>query len=317
MSPHSSPENTQRSVHWTATDWPIRMAWTVVSVVALLFLFGPLLAELSRRWASEPQYSHGFMIPLMAIALGWMRRFRIPEGFARANPWGLSMLVTGVVLHIFARRLYIEFADSAALLCCIIGIVLTIWGGRLLRGIWPALMFLGFMFPLPFRYEHLLSGPLQLMGAQQATWFIQACGIPAVAHGSTILMGDIHLGVAEACSGLRMLTVFVAISAAVMMVSQRTVWEKLVVLFSAIPIALICNIARIVATAIAWHAFDEDTANLIFHDLSGWLMMPAAMVLLYMELKLIDWMFVEPATPTHHLQGRIDVAPQVPGMTNL
>jgi exosortase len=281
-------------------------------------MFGELLATFARRWASEPQYSHGFVIPIMAIGLGWMRRFKIPEGFARANWWGLSLLATGVLLHGIADYLYVEVADSAGLLCCVFGVVLTIWGGRLLRGIWPAILFLAFMFPLPFRFEQLLSGPLQLLGAREATYYIQACGIPAVAQGSTILMGDIQLGVAEACSGLRMLTVFIAISAAVMMVSRRTVWEKLLVLFSAIPIALICNIGRIVATAVAWTHVDEATANLIFHDLSGWLMMPSAMILLYLELRLIDWLFVEVPDPVAQIYGGSGAGkvPSASGMTS-
>ena len=185
-----------------------------------------------------------------------------------------------------------EFADSLGLLACIVGGILLIWGQRLTMGIWPAILFLVFMFPLPFRVERMLSAPLQLYGAEQSAWYIQLFGIPAVAQGSMILMGDHRVGVAEACSGMRMLTVFIAISAATMVVTKRSVWEKLVILMSAIPIALICNIARIVATALGHHYFGQETADLIFHDLSGWLMMPSAMVLLYLLLKLLDWLFV-------------------------
>jgi exosortase len=168
------------------------------------------------------------------------------------------------------------------------------------------------MLPLPFQLERMLSDPLQVMGAEESTYFIQTFGIPAIAQGNTILMGDIRLGVEEACSGLRMLIVFIAISAAAVIVSDRSRWEKILIFFSAIPIALISNIVRIVATALAYEYANRETADLIFHDLSGWLMMPFAMLLLFLELKIIDLLYVEvpdahPGLSFHKTQGSIAV----------
>ena len=69
------------------------------------------------------------------------------------------------------------------------GATLLIWGRRAFSGLWPAVLFLGFMLPLPFQIERVLSGPLQVMGASEAAWYIQTFGIPAIAQGNTILMG--------------------------------------------------------------------------------------------------------------------------------
>ena len=172
------------------------------------------------------------------------------------------------------------------------------------------------MFPLPFTVERMLSAPLQVYGADQSAWYIQLMGIPAVARGSLIMMREHKLGVAEACSGMRMLTVFFAISTATIIISKRTAWEKIAIFLAAIPISLICNIGRIVATALAYHHLGEETADLVFHDLSGWLMMPSAMLLLYVLLKLLDWVFIEapdadditPAPPLSPLPGLPTVA---------
>lgn len=277
---------------WTCPDWQARAAASAIYVLMLMWLFSDLLLSFVNRWATEPQYSHGFMVPIMAVGLGWFLSDRIRPGIAHCNAWGLAWIAAGIILHVGGVYLFVEFADSLGLLACILGGIMLIWGQRLTLGIWPAILFLIFMFPLPFRIERMLSAPLQLYGAEQSAWYIQLCGIPAVAQGSMILMGDHRLGVAEACSGMRMLTVFIAISAATMIITKRSVWEKLVILMSAIPIALICNIARIVATALGHHYFGQETADLIFHDLSGWLMMPSAMVLLYLLLKLLDWLFI-------------------------
>ena len=282
---------------WVCHDWKSRAVWSAAFCAALWILFYDLLSAFVNRWANEPQYSHGFAIPVMAAWLGWYLSDRITVGVARSCKWGLVWIAFGIVLHIASVYLFVEIGDCIALLSCFTGGMLLIWGRRLVIGVWPAIMFLMFMFPLPFRVERMLSGPLQLYGAAESAYYIQTFGIPAVAKGSMILMGDHKLGVAEACSGMRMLTVFVAISAATMIICKRTVWEKAIILFSSVPIALICNIARIVATALAHHTFGQETADLVFHDLSGWLMMPSAMLLLYLELKLLDWLFV-PAAKT-------------------
>ena len=280
---------------WSCPDWPARAVMSLVLVAGVLFLFRELLFSCISRWSTEPQYSHGFVIPFLATGLGWMRRGKITPGQARSGAAGLALLGIGVLCHLVSVWFYIEAIDSVGLMMAFTGIVLLVWGRRFFRGVWPAVLFLGFMLPLPFQLERMLSDPLQVLGASQSAWIIQTFGIPAIAQGNTILMSDIQLGVAEACSGLRMLMVFFAISAATVIISERARWEKLLILFSAIPIALISNIVRIVGTAVAHHYVSRESADLIFHDLSGWLMMPLAIVLLFLELKLLDCLFVEVA----------------------
>lgn len=296
---------------WNCPDWKARLAWTGGLLLAISILFADLMADLISRWSVEPQYSHGFVIPLMAVGLAYLRRHKLPQGTAQSHAAGILLIGVGVVLHVVARYFYVELADCAGLLSCIAGTILLVWGRQFTVTMWPAIVFLAFMFPLPFRMEQMLSAPLQMLGAQEAAWYIQTLGIPAYAHGSTIHLSEVQLGVAEACSGLRMLMVFVAISAATMILSQRTRWEKVLILVSSVPIAMACNITRIIATAAAYHGMGSETADLIFHDLSGWLMMPAAMVLLYLELRLLDWLLVEVKNPLAHVTAS-QQAPAIP-----
>jgi exosortase len=302
-----------RLEQWRCLDWPARALVTAGLAGVMAWIFRVLLGNCITRWTTEPQYSHGFVIPVMAVALGWMRRTHIPPGEARSHLSGLLLTITGSLLHLMATYFYFEAFDAVGFLFCLTGIVLLVWGKRFFRGVWPAVLFTGFMLPLPFQLERMLSDPLQVMGATESTYFIQTFGIPAIAQGNTILMGDIRLGVEEACSGLRMLMVFIAISAATVIVSDRSRWEKILIFFSAIPIALISNIVRIVATALAYEYADRETADLIFHDLSGWLMMPLAMLLLFLELKIIDLLYVQvpdahPGLSFHRTQSGITVS---------
>lgn len=277
---------------WQCADWSRRLVLTALLLSATGILFRGLLAGCLQRWQTEPQYSHGFVIPLLAVGLVWLRRDRIPAGAATSSAIGLVLIAAGCLAHLLAIWFYIEALDSAGLLITLSGLTLAVWGTRCFRGVWPGVLFPVFMLPLPYQLEHLLSDPLQLLGTNQATWLIQTCGIPAIAQGNTILMSDTTLGVAEACSGLRMLMVFAAVAAATVSISRRLLWERLVILVSSVPIAIFCNVVRIVATAVVHETLGRQTADLVFHDLSGWLMMPLAMVLLFLELKLLDVLFV-------------------------
>jgi exosortase/archaeosortase family protein len=99
------------------------------------------------------------------------------------------------------------------------------------------------------------------------------------------------LNIAEACAGLRMATIFGAMAVAMVFLVERPWWDKLVILLSAIPIALIVNVVRITITALLfmWVGQDNMTVQKIVHDWAGLLiMMPLAMALLWIELQVLE-----------------------------
>jgi len=159
------------------------------------------------------------------------------------------------------------------------------------------------MLPLPGPVSDKLSQPLQLLGTRVSVYVIQTLGIAASFKGNIIEMQGGDLEVARACSGLRMLVLFFAICVGVAFVIRRTWWEKIVIVVSAVPIAIIANVARLTVTAILYEmarrwpdVIDAHKAEEIIHDWSGYLiMMPLAMLLLWVELTLLSKLFLEPA----------------------
>jgi exosortase/archaeosortase family protein len=123
---------------------------------------------------------------------------------------------------------------------------------------------------------------------------MQAIALPALSEGNVIVLNEARLNVIEACSGLRMLVVFVALSAAMALLTRRPFLDKLILLLSAFPIAVVSNILRITATGILHETTNSDTANVFFHDLGGWLMMPLGLLFLSVELKVLSHLFVDP-----------------------
>src|SRR5205823_12397771 len=97
-----------------------------------------------------------------------------------------------------------------------------------------------------------------------STYALQTFGFAAFAEGNVIRMGEVHIGVVEACSGLSMLVIFFALSTAVAIVVSRPLWERLLLAASAIPIALASNVTRITVTGALHKLVGPELANYVF-----------------------------------------------------
>jgi exosortase len=263
--------------------------------VCLLWAYWPTLATMAERWSSDPQYSHGFLVPVFALVVLWARRDSFPAGKIAPSWWGLPLLALGLVLWLGGAAIYLPSVGSFSLLPTLAALCLLVGGWAALRWSWPAIAFLAFMLPLPYQVEQFLAHPLRRMATASSTYLLQALGYPALAEGNVILIGDLKLGVVEACSGLGMLMTFFALSTAMALIVRRGPLDRALLVVSAVPIALIANILRITATAAAHVSLGSDAANGLLHDVSGWLMMPLALGLLWLELLYLDRLFIPAA----------------------
>jgi exosortase len=265
--------------------------------LALVFAWAywPTLGTMAGKWTHDPQYAHGYLVPLFALFLLWRRRAILSSSKPRHEWWGVLLVLFGATLRVAAAYLYFDWLDAASLLPCLAGVCVLLGGRQALRWAWPAIAFLLFMIPLPFRIETAFGLRLQSLATYASTYTLQLIGLPALSEGNTIVLPGGAIGVAEACSGLSMVTTFFALATAVALVVRRPWLDKAVILLSAAPIAVAANVARIAATALAQEWFGREIGQHVFHDLAGWLMMPLALALLWLELRLLSFVLVEPA----------------------
>jgi exosortase len=263
------------------------------AAAVLLWAYWSSYREVAHKWEREPQYSHGYLVPVFALMLAWLRRKPYLAGPFTPSSWGLVVLAGAMALRLLAGYFSFDWPDWFSLLPTLAGVCLLAGGWRALHWWAPSIAFLIFMIPLPYRLEIALGQPLQRMATVMSTFLLQTLGLPALAEGNTIILNEVTLGVVEACSGLRMLVVFFAISTAVALVLHKGIGVKLVIVASAVPIALVTNVVRITATGVLHVYAGSAIANAVFHDLAGWLMMPFALVLLWLELWVIAHLFVE------------------------
>jgi len=258
--------------------------------------YWPTLVNLVTVWNAEPDYSHGYLVAPAVLYFLWARRETCPGLKPSLQFTGLLFLGLSLAMRWAAARFYLETLDGWSILAYVVGVAWLLGGWPLLRWSGACLAFLLFMIPLPFRVERFLSLPMQSIATKLSCWMLQCLGQPALAEGHTILLGEHHLEVEQACSGLRILLGIVAIACAFVLLSKRAWWVNLVLVLSVVPITLLVNAVRIVLTGLLYLYASSETARHFSHDFAGWVVIPLAAalfgsVLWYLEhvLREVEW----------------------------
>ncbi|HEX4143134.1 MAG TPA: exosortase/archaeosortase family protein [Pirellulales bacterium] len=245
-----------------------------------------------------PQASLMEMLGIQAGVVGALLVIQQPfpsQVAPSARAAGIGLLSLGLGIRLLATFFPNLTPEMYSFVPAILGTFILVGGWKFLVWAGPPLGFLIFMFPLPSFLDAGLLGPLQRLATDCSTYCLQTLGIAAVNEGNRIGLGEVNLDIVEACSGLRMLTIFGAIAVAITMVTDRPWWEKMIIVASAVPIALAVNIIRITATGIMYVSpwVGPEMADRVFHDMYGWFMMPVALGMLYVEFQVLAHLFLE------------------------
>jgi exosortase len=293
--------------------------------LCVIWSLWPMLREMARRWTEDPTYSHGFLVPLFAAGVLWTRRKALAQlTWEPSAGWGLALVTAGMALQVLGTLYFVNWVVGVALIVYLAGGCVLLGGWPLLRWAAPALGFLIFMVPLPYRFEVLLRGPMRRLSTAASAYVLRAIGLPALDEGTIIHINDHEIGVIEACSGLKMLITFLAFATAVVLVvrdkhGQPLPWlDKVLIVLSAVPIAMVSNVVRITVTGLLDVTVGDRIGDLVFHDLAGWFMMPVGLALLWLELKLLAHLLIEEpardATASIRLAGvLVGPSPPAPG----
>jgi len=229
------------------------------------------------------------VLALVSLYIFHLRRMRLTE-VASGERWiGLAIILAALLIRLGASYYDMNPIDRVSYVIALIGVCQLVGGFSMLRWVGPPLGFLVFMFPLPSAVEGPILLTLQKGAAIASEWTLQLLGVPALRDGNRIMIDQLPLEVADACSGLRMGTIFGAMAVAMAMIIDRPWWDRLTILLSAVPIALLTNVIRITATALLYMAFPESEAVKHFvHDWAGFAMMPVALAFLWLELQLLS-----------------------------
>lgn len=263
--------------------------------VAFLWSYWPGLIELWELWRQSDEYSSGLLVPFLAVYVLWSRRHDIALYPIKPSIWGFFAFVGAQAVRLLGLFLMYSSAERLSVVLSIAALILLLFGWKFFRKISPILLFLCLMLPLPNVVQYYVGLNLQRWATSSAVFCLEVIGYAVIQDGHTIDIGNVSVAVLEACNGLRMITAFFVISGLVVLLVERAWWEKLVILISSLPIALLCNTIRLAVTAVFFTILKGEYWEQIFHDFGGYAMMPLALAAVVGELWLLAKLTVLPA----------------------
>jgi exosortase len=237
--------------------------------VILGLLYWPTLRDLGAQWWDDANYNHGFLIPLFSGFLIWRERRQLRAIPPSGSALGLPVLLGGIALLLLGDIGAENFLTRSSLIVILAGLVLFLTGRATFRAVLFPLAYLFFMIPLPGILFYAITFPLQQIAAEQAAWTLDLLGVPVLLDGNIIHLSQISLGVTEACSGIRSLISLLAGAAAWAYLMLPVGWSSVLFVLAAIPITILANAARVVATGLIGQWFGVEYASGFFHEFAG------------------------------------------------
>ncbi|MFI5072384.1 MAG: exosortase A [Terriglobales bacterium] len=274
--------------------------WTSVLLVLTLALYGPILKALVLDWWQDPNYGHGFLVPVFAGYVLWRERHRLaPIGLKPSNFGFIVML--GALGLLMVGSLGAElFTSRFSLLVLIAGVILFIAGWEMLRAVSFPLGFLILMIPIPVIIYNQITFPLQLLASRFATFWLQLVNVPVLREGNLIILPNYTLEVVEACSGIRSLMTLITLAVAYGYLMNDRRWLRWALALLMIPIAIVSNAIRIMGAGLLTYHFGHEMAQGFFHEFSGWVIFVAALILMFG----CHWLLRKiPGTEKEHVHG--------------
>ena len=260
-----------------------------VAASLLALIFWTNLQHFLISWSTDENYSHGFLVPFISLYFANLAAQRGPVAIKGGGKLGISLLGTALLLKLATVVIVVGTLGDMALLVAIAGVTALIGGTEVLKRHWFAIAFLVFLVPLPVALYATIASPLQLLVSKVASVVLNATGVPVLTEGNMMtLPGGVQMFVAEACSGMRQLTGFLALTAAVAYLAVRPGWYRTAVVVASVPIAMTANMARVTLTGYIMYYVNPAYASGTYHTFEGILMLGFGLSLLRAFCWLLD-----------------------------
>jgi exosortase len=234
-------------------------------------LYGPVLIRMVVQWWQDPDYSHGFVVPVFVGYVLYQRRHQLRQVPLEPSNLGLPVMI-GAIGLLLAGSLGAElFVARFSLLFLLGGMLLFFAGWKMLRGLAFPLAFLALMIPLPAIIYNQVTFPLQLLASRFSSSGLELVGVPVLREGNVLVLPNYSLEVVEACSGIRSLMSLVALAVAYGYFVEKRPWVRITLIALMVPIAVASNAMRVMGAGVLTYLFGPQAAEGFFHSFQGWL----------------------------------------------
>jgi exosortase len=251
---------------------------------ATLLLFLPTYLWLIDAWLSDPYYSHGPLVLIIALYLAWARRAALHAPAAPSNAGWLLILIA-LAAHLGATLWRAYYISALMIPLAFLGLGITLYGWRIARQFLFPLAFLILMVPLPLAER---IGPLlEQWATMSAVVLVQLIGVAAQNIGAQVLLPNSTFTVGIPCGGLRSAVAILTLATLLAYIVQGRAWARLAIFLAAIPIALAANTIRIALLFAVANVWGPDAAIKYFHDWSSPILFACAFAFIILLAKLL------------------------------
>jgi exosortase len=250
--------------------------------------FYPVYPSLVHTWLNHSNNSHGILVPLISLYFIWQKREKLRQIEISSCNWGVVILASSMGFYLLSYAGSIAVISRSMIVFSLIGLVLFALGKTVFKLLAFPIFFLIFMVPVPDSILNIVAFPLQLFATKISSHIISALSIPVYREGNMLYFVQTQLEVAEACSGLRSIMALTMLSVIFVYLSDKGWLRKVILLASAIPLALIANIIRVSGTGILAHFHGEKVARGFLHEFSGLAVFAFGFILLFLEYSLLN-----------------------------
>jgi exosortase len=272
-------------------------------VAGIIFLYYPLAGYLLDKWAGVPEFSHGYLIPIISGYLVWRHRDQIVAAPQEPSIAGVWIVGASLLLFLVASLGVVKTVACYSFLSLLVGVVLAIWGKHVLRLVLFPILFLVFMVPVFTFVMTPITFAMKILAARMATSTVSAMGVPVLRDGAIIHLPAATLEVADACSGIRSLFALLALGAVYAYLFRGRTWERFCLFLLGIPIAMVANYVRVTFLTLVAYKFGLDASapgpslfvdgrphwGTVIHDASGFSVFIIAFMLLLGIGRFLDW----------------------------
>jgi exosortase len=273
--------------------------WQMLLLAGLLgWLYFPTLLHLVGQWWHDPNFSHGFFVPLFTAFVIWQERAKLSRLIPQPCWWGLPLLALGLCTLVLGQMGAELFLSRFSLLIVLAGLIVFFLGWNFFRALLFPWAFLMLMIPIPTIVFNEITFPLQLLASKVASTTLPWLGVPVLREGNVLILPAMPLEVADACSGIRSLMSLATLAVIYGYLMERSNFLRVVLVLASLPIAVAANSLRIVITGLLVQYWDPDKAQGFFHEFQGWLMFVASLSMIYILHRAVRLVWSEKGSPS-------------------
>ena len=265
-----------------------------LSIGVLAAIYFLIFATTFKEWLLDcwelDDFSHCLLIPVISGYILWTLKDEISRYKITGGKFGLFILLASIGVFFYGYGYSWNIFQRIGLVGVFIGLVGFIFGTKFITSQFFPLFYLIFAIPIPFVVYGKISRFLRGMVTTISASILQVMNIPAYNEGNILVVGDYHLGVVDACSGIRSIMAILSIAILFTYLFKSGVLGGILLASLTLPVAVAMNIVRVLTMAIALHQYNLDLTEGTLHDVLGFFIFSLIITLMYLSWRFIKWL---------------------------